>query len=276
MLKRSTIIICSLFILILVITGFFYTYYLKISALPEWYTNDNTNAVIHPSDTAAIETRFIRDHLLIDEKPDPEPSKERSIMVITPAVEPKQVRKIDQVATESAEKEQSTVTKQQKVPVKSARSTRQPVEKQAEPLEITDADIPNLIYDQLDRISSGQARRLLKAVRSNISPRVIEVELIVDVPRLQSLRNFSAPELNSIMQLVKTSNLNELYLRFDLIPVYRNDVITLKPESTIMIGEVMFNLRELETRFGIAADQFQLAAPGFSKLKLQRGKIILN
>ncbi|NQT96601.1 MAG: hypothetical protein HQ562_02560 [Candidatus Marinimicrobia bacterium] len=276
MLKRTTIIICSSLILILLITGFFYTYYIKISALPKWYTENDPDADIIPADTVVVETRLITDHSLIDVKPDPEPDEEISTIIIKLATESKQVRKIDQVETKPAEKEQSTITKQRKVPVKSARSVRQSVEKQIEPLEITAADIPNLIYDQLDRISSGQARRLLKAVRSNISPRVIEVELIVDVPRLQSLRNFSAPELNSIMQLVKTSNLNELYLRFDLIPVYRNDVITLKPESTIMIGEVMFDLRELETRFGIAVDQFQLAAPGFSKLKLQRGKIILN
>ena len=276
MLKRTAIIICSSLILILLITGFIYTYYIKISALPEWYTEKSPEADILPTDTAAIETRLITDHSLIDVKPDPEPSEERTKIIITTAAESKQVRKIDQVETKPAEKEQSTVTKQRNVPVKSARSARQPINKQTELLEITATDIPVLIYDQLDRISAGQARQLLKAVRANISPRVIEVELIVDVPHLQSQRNFATPELNLLMQLVKTSNLNELYLRFDLIPVYQNDVITLKPESTIMIGEVMFDLRELKSRFGIAANQFQLAVPGFSKLKLQRGKIILN
>ncbi len=276
MLKRTTIIICSSLIFILVISGFFYTYYLKVAALPEWYTDYNTDVVIHPADTAAIETRLIQEQSIITDESDPVSSKEGPAVVIPQGVEPIQTRKIDQVATKLAETEQSMVSGQRKAPIKSTRSFRQSVNKQAKPLEITAADIPDLIYDQLDRISAGQARQLLKAVRSNISHRVIEVELIVDVHQLQSLRNLSAPELNSLIQLIKTSNLNELYLRLELIPVYRNNVITLKPESTIMIGEVQFNLLELESQFGITTDQFQLAAPGFSKLKLQRGKIILN
>jgi len=263
-------------IFILLVTGFIYSYYLRISALPEWYTENKSVVADSPTDTVVFKTHSIRESSVIDDTPEPVFFKVVSETLITPALEPTQVLENDQTIIKPSKKKQFRVPKPQKTPSKSKRSSRQTVAKQTEPIEITTTDIPDLIYDQVNRISNGQARQLLKAVRSNISPQAIDVEMIVDVHQMQSLRNISGPELHSLMKLINTSNLNELYLQFNLIPIYRNNMITLKSESTIKIGKVLFELREMESQFGIKVDQFQLPAPGFSKLKLQRGKIILK
>jgi len=277
MLKRTTIIICSSLIFILLVTGFIYTYYLKISALPEWYTTDAKNiAADSVSDTVIVRTKSIMEPPIYVDQPDQKPSKPISAVTNIVELKPKKNRKNNQAIIKPPEKKKSRIPRPRKAPSKSERSPRKSVAKQVEPIEIITSDIPDLIYDQIDLISSGQARQLLKAVRSNISPRAIDIEMIVDINQLQALSSVSGPEFQTLIQLMNTSNLKELYLQFKLIPVYQNDVVTIKPESTIKIGDILFDLRELESQFGVKLDQFQLPAPGYNKLKLRRGKIILN
>lgn len=153
-------------------------------------------------------------------------------------------------------------------------SKRRPAAKRY--FELTAEQIPDLVYKQIDQASNGNANNILKAVRSKISHRVVEIEMVVDVIELQSMQYLSEPELSILAQLIKSAELKELYLRLELIPDYRNDIISLKPESTVSIGDIHFNLREMESQLGLSLDQFQLAVPGYKKLKLQRGKIILN
>jgi hypothetical protein len=134
-----------------------------------------------------------------------------------------------------------------------------------------------LMANQLEKKTGFEIRKAIKAAKTTITSGKVEVEMIVDVPRMppDNLPANAQKALDQFLKMVPENALNNLFLKCNLTPEKQENTVSFDPASNFSIGKMNIPMEKLKEKLG-SKRKLSLKSFPVSDFKLKDNAILLK